>query len=190
MWKPIINNVVNCAPCHLPNIDPTIDVSLCKPEQSLACELCRFMDEEDKMLLCDACGTGWHTTCLDPPLPAVPKGDWLCPRCVKDGVTLADVEAERARQNAKLTSPQAPTRRLEPLFKDAATRRRVHEQSAYDGRVIAANSRKGGKELVIVKYLGPAAGLKCYEARLKRAVVHYSATEVKRRLMPQGTVCA
>ena len=75
----IVNNVPNCAPCHLPNIDPTIDVTLCKPEASLACELCRFMDEEDKMLLCNACGTGWHTTCLDPPLHKIPEGDWLCP---------------------------------------------------------------------------------------------------------------
>eukprot|EP00983_Pelagomonas_calceolata_P020772 652967-Pelagomonas_calceolata.AAC.1 len=43
------------------------------PEASLACEVCRFVGEEEKMLLCDACGTGWHTTCLDPPLASVPK---------------------------------------------------------------------------------------------------------------------
>lgn len=33
------------------------------------------------MLLCDACDAGWHTFCLDPPLPGVPDGDWLCPPC-------------------------------------------------------------------------------------------------------------
>ena len=64
----LVNNVINCAPCHLPGIDPTIDVSLCRPELSHACEVCRFIDEESTMLLCDACGTGWHMACLTPPL--------------------------------------------------------------------------------------------------------------------------
>jgi hypothetical protein len=55
MW----NNVCNLAPCRLPDIDPTMDHSLAKPDQNLACEVCAFMDEEEFMLLCDGCGTGW-----------------------------------------------------------------------------------------------------------------------------------
>ncbi|KAK2189153.1 hypothetical protein NP493_114g03035 [Ridgeia piscesae] len=34
------------------------------------------------MLLCDGCDDAFHIYCLVPPLPAVPKGDWRCPRCV------------------------------------------------------------------------------------------------------------
>jgi len=70
-----VNNVVNCAPCHLPGIDPTIDVLLCNPENSLGCEVCHFVDQGESMLLYDACGTGWHMACLDPPIIVVPKGD-------------------------------------------------------------------------------------------------------------------
>ena len=33
------------------------------------------------MLECDSCLSGWHLKCLRPPLRAVPKGEWLCPRC-------------------------------------------------------------------------------------------------------------
>lgn len=33
------------------------------------------------MLVCSSCDSGWHTTCLQPPLAAVPDGDWLCPPC-------------------------------------------------------------------------------------------------------------
>lgn len=33
------------------------------------------------MLVCSICDTGWHTACLQPPLTAVPEGDWLCPPC-------------------------------------------------------------------------------------------------------------
>ena len=34
------------------------------------------------MLLCDSCDRGWHLHCLDPPLKAIPAGDWSCPKCV------------------------------------------------------------------------------------------------------------
>eukprot|EP00983_Pelagomonas_calceolata_P049146 1141367-Pelagomonas_calceolata.AAC.2 len=57
----LTNNVCNLAPCHLPDIDPTLDPSLARPDKDLACEVCALMDEEKKMLLCDGCGTGWHT---------------------------------------------------------------------------------------------------------------------------------
>lgn len=46
----LMNNVCNVAPCHLPGINPTIDHTLARPDQSLACEVCSFMNEEDKML--------------------------------------------------------------------------------------------------------------------------------------------
>jgi hypothetical protein len=39
------------------------------------------------MLLCEACGRGFHTVCLIPPLAAVPPEDepWFCPQCRKPG---------------------------------------------------------------------------------------------------------
>ena len=59
----------------------------------MKCELCKkeHSTEEDTMLLCDAkdddgvtCDelteTGYHMKCLDPPLSAVPAGDWFCPK--------------------------------------------------------------------------------------------------------------
>ena len=33
------------------------------------------------MLTCSSCDSGWHTGCLQPPLAAVPAGDWYCPEC-------------------------------------------------------------------------------------------------------------
>lgn len=32
-------------------------------------------------MLCDSCDAGYHIFCLDPPLDAVPDGDWACPEC-------------------------------------------------------------------------------------------------------------
>ena len=93
----LLNNVCNVAPCHLTDIDLTIDHTLARPDKNLACEVCSFLDEEEWMLLCDGCGTGWHTRCLTPKLTSIPRGDWLCPRCVSDGVTIADMRVVRAQ---------------------------------------------------------------------------------------------
>ena len=39
-------------------------------------------DGESTVLLCDACEGNYNIDRLDPPLEAVPKGDWYCPRCL------------------------------------------------------------------------------------------------------------
>ena len=43
------------------------------------------------MLLCDSpgCAHGYHITCLKPPLPNVPSGDWFCPACHAGAPTCA-----------------------------------------------------------------------------------------------------
>ena len=45
---------------------------------------CGRGNNEDKLLLCDGCDDSYHTFCLLPPLPDVPKGDWRCPKCVAE----------------------------------------------------------------------------------------------------------
>ena len=58
--RTMVNNLVNCAPCHLPGIDPSIKHQRASPDANLACEICHFTESEETMLLCDAGGTGWH----------------------------------------------------------------------------------------------------------------------------------
>jgi len=55
----LLNNVCNVVTCPLTDIDPTIDHTLARPDKNMACEACSSMDEEECMLLCDGCGTGW-----------------------------------------------------------------------------------------------------------------------------------
>ncbi|XP_041944652.1 lysine (K)-specific demethylase 5Ba [Alosa sapidissima] len=52
-----------------------------KVEQYI-CLVCGGGGEEDRLLLCDGCDDSYHTFCLIPPLPDVPKGDWRCPQCL------------------------------------------------------------------------------------------------------------
>ncbi|HSG21073.1 MAG TPA: DDE-type integrase/transposase/recombinase, partial [Burkholderiaceae bacterium] len=77
--------------CHIRGIDVAIDPSLSCPPADLECEVCRHAHDEDRMLLCDVCNTGWHLYCLQPPLTAVPAGDWVCPACTSQGITKAAV---------------------------------------------------------------------------------------------------
>ena len=90
----------NVAPCHLPHLDGTIDPELAIPAPDLSCEVCGFPDDEAVMILCEYCGTGWHTYCLEPPLPKVPgKAEvWLCPNCVKAGITRDQMAEVRERR--------------------------------------------------------------------------------------------
>jgi hypothetical protein len=98
-------NITNLAPCHLPGIDPSIDVTLQHVPVDHVCEVCRFPDKESRMLLCDNCNTGWHLDCLTPKLTVVPEGAWICPYCVTAGVELGEVAARQiANERAKLAS--------------------------------------------------------------------------------------
>lgn len=45
------------------------------------CLACGEDDDHANLLLCEACNAEYHTYCLDPPLRAVPAGDWYCSEC-------------------------------------------------------------------------------------------------------------
>ncbi|KAI4319382.1 hypothetical protein MLD38_032983 [Melastoma candidum] len=55
------------------------------------CNVCCLSDREEAMLICGdearsvGCGSAAHIDCCNPPLEAVPKEDWLCPKCSIQG---------------------------------------------------------------------------------------------------------
>uniref|UniRef100_A0A4W4F2R2 [histone H3]-trimethyl-L-lysine(4) demethylase n=1 Tax=Electrophorus electricus TaxID=8005 RepID=A0A4W4F2R2_ELEEL len=55
---------------------------LCGQVEQYICLVCGGGGDEDRLLLCDGCDDSYHTFCLIPPLPEVPKGDWRCPKCL------------------------------------------------------------------------------------------------------------
>jgi hypothetical protein len=74
-------HVTNCAPCHLPHIDPSVDPTRAPVYADHACQGCGSTRSPSTMLLCDRCNAGWHLKCLEPPLQGVPEGLWFCPGC-------------------------------------------------------------------------------------------------------------
>ena len=104
-----------CAPCHLTNIDPTIDKTLQGEDQSALCEVCQEPDE-DGFVFCDGCNTGWHIYCLEPPLLQVPDGQWLCPRCRAKGVANMTVAAQLFPDTWDLSSSTGVNQALQALM--------------------------------------------------------------------------
>ena len=45
------------------------------------------------------CDLGYHTTCLVPPLAAVPEGEWLCSPCVDRRDAAKEVEMIRRERD-------------------------------------------------------------------------------------------
>ena len=90
----------NCAPCHLPDIDPRMDLTLAVPGEEVACEVCHSPDDGEYMLLCDHCNRGTHLYCCTPPYETVPVGTWVCKDCIAQGITAAQAEQQHISDRA------------------------------------------------------------------------------------------
>ncbi|XP_061868811.1 chromodomain-helicase-DNA-binding protein 5 isoform X3 [Colius striatus] len=53
----------------------------CEEEEDDHMEFCRVCKDGGELLCCDTCPSSYHLHCLNPPLPEIPNGEWLCPRC-------------------------------------------------------------------------------------------------------------
>jgi hypothetical protein len=145
-----------CAPCHLPHLDGDIDpVLVGKDVDHIVCEVCSREEPESQLLLCDLCNAGFHIFCLQPPLQHVPDSVWLCPQCVTEGNTTADVAA-REQQREQLADAVAKPQ----LYPAAATKRRDAAAAALHERLVLRSVKDpatGGPAEYWgrVHYLGP-----------------------------------
>jgi hypothetical protein len=55
------------------------------PFGHIKCSVCKKGENEHHILVCDSCSAGFHMYCLRPVVVNIPKGEWLCPNCTKDG---------------------------------------------------------------------------------------------------------
>ena len=181
-------HVSQCAPCHLPGIDPAIDPSLADKAPEAVCEVCSSptSTQPNPILLCDVCDSGWHIKCLSPPLDATPAGDWLCPRCVQAGWTAADCQAKteerRVRQQA---SGRAPN-----LFPNKQMRERDEAAKQLHGRLILQNfrDRVTGRSRPFwgrVRFVSAERRPRYFDVCFEDGDVYdYTTAEVRRHLQP------
>lgn len=81
---------------------PRHPIDVQPPQECVGCK----RDDGDP-LECDKCDAPWHLECLNPPLSAVPDGEWFCPQCLDDpGAPVGlwrDTKTNRKRQR-----PESP----------------------------------------------------------------------------------
>ncbi|XP_061688014.1 chromodomain-helicase-DNA-binding protein 5 isoform X2 [Syngnathoides biaculeatus] len=58
------------------------EVAAAGEEEDDHMEFCRVCKDGGELLCCDTCPSSYHIHCLNPPLPEIPNGEWLCPRCM------------------------------------------------------------------------------------------------------------
>jgi hypothetical protein len=133
-----VQQVSQLAPCHLPDIDGSIDPVLLGQDQGAECVVCGSADDGTVFMFCDNCNTGWHTYCCTPPLPGVPEGHFLCERCRAVGVTLHQLQAAEQVRMA-----QAERGSAVDLFPLAEQRRRDDRAAALHGRLITRGEGRG-----------------------------------------------
>jgi chromodomain-helicase-DNA-binding protein 4 len=87
-----------------PVVEETLDLPLeqggYETDHQDYCEVCQ---QGGEIILCDTCPKAYHLVCLDPELEQAPEGDWSCPECTKNGITVhsRQVAAAAAARQAK-----------------------------------------------------------------------------------------
>lgn len=71
--------------------------AIADPLAKYICLICQRGDSEENMLLCDGCDDSYHTFCLMPPIMEIPKGDWRCPKCTAEEVSLCCPQSVKSR---------------------------------------------------------------------------------------------
>lgn len=95
-----------------------VNCTKCKDDKNrkckeCGCRICAGKESCDRMILCDECDYGYHTSCLSPPLEAIPEGDWYCPDCKTDdsAIVKAGEKLKESKKKAKMPSNKAESTR-------------------------------------------------------------------------------
>ncbi|KAG7398086.1 PHD and RING finger domain-containing protein 1 [Phytophthora boehmeriae] len=86
--------------------------------EQTVCEVCKVSENEGQIILCDGCDAEFHIYCLNPPLPAIPDGDWWCPKC-STSRTEADMRVKDEQAFAVGASGDAATPAASPSLATA-----------------------------------------------------------------------
>jgi hypothetical protein len=72
------------------DFDPAWMEPVEEEEDISVCPICALSDNEEVLLLCDACNAPYHTYCVG--LSSVPNGQWFCMECQHDGTEASALE--------------------------------------------------------------------------------------------------
>lgn len=79
-------------------------------------EFCRVCKDGGELLCCDTCPSSYHIHCLNPPLPEIPNGEWLCPRCMVSSTVEKKWRLWKAESDWKTAQRRRESPRLQTPF--------------------------------------------------------------------------
>ncbi|KAF9060521.1 RCC1/BLIP-II [Rhodocollybia butyracea] len=115
------------------------------PEFCLVCG--KDNGEDDSPLECDKCDSPYHLGCLNPPLDAVPPGEWFCPNCSRNpGAPLPGYQ--KIKPNTASSASAQPSRLNTPVNKRKGVDGDMDEemQDARPKRKAPGSERAGAKK--------------------------------------------
>jgi hypothetical protein len=172
----------HCALCHGDVLDETTYPMLARPPADLACSTCSRTDGEASMLLCDACGAGYHLWCLRVPLLRVPTGDWFCETCVAGD--LSEQQLRQRAAEARQRAAEAMARQLPAPIE----RRSKGAHQRYDGQELRLQQTDGASCTARVTYVGHQAGCALFRLQLPGGVTEQvTLYELKARIKAAGS---
>ena len=126
------------------------------PVEAIVCEHCGEAEADDSMLLCDRCLKGYHRECMQPPMTAIPEGDWICEECKPSG-DQGEVASTIAKTTVDITKDAAVTDYMKektcPENITPAEKNRIRNRASrfyYNGKKIclkATTSKFGAREV-------------------------------------------
>jgi hypothetical protein len=91
------------------------------PELCLVCN--KDNGDDDPALECDKCDHPYHLGCLDPPLQAIPEGEWFCPKCTAEMGFFA-ISVSKAPTESTADGNKTRTKRKATSVSENATKRK------------------------------------------------------------------
>jgi hypothetical protein len=82
---------------------PRYPLEVDAPELCIVCD--KDNGDDDPALECDKCDHPYHLGCLDPPLEAIPEGEWFCPKCVGELGALSGHDSKSSGKRGTKSSP-------------------------------------------------------------------------------------
>ena len=79
------------------------------------------------------CDSPWHLKCLDPPLDAVPDGEWFCPDCEEDPGAAVGAWATAKKSKSKAKAKRPPS---SPSDSEAGVKRKASLKTKAAGMLL------------------------------------------------------
>ncbi|KAF8448724.1 regulator of chromosome condensation 1/beta-lactamase-inhibitor protein II [Boletus edulis BED1] len=92
------------------------------PDLCLVCN--KDNGDDDPALECDKCDHPYHLGCLDPPLQAIPEGEWFCPKCTDEMEALANSASKSSKTKSAANDNKTGMKRKAPSATENATKRK------------------------------------------------------------------